>query len=316
VKLIVFGGTGFIGTHVVDLARSAGHSVCVISRQAETRRLPRTDVDYRRIDLGNPQDRLGLPEILRGADAVLHLASSTVPGTSGRSPASDVQTNLVGLLAILENMLVAGTRRLIYLSSGGAVYGPPESVPIREDHPLNPISSYGIVKVAAEQYVRLFSRDRGLSSVILRPSNPYGDRQSGIGVQGLVSTVLARTLSGEPLEVWGDGSAVRDFLHVRDLADLVLRAAETKVQGTFNAGSGRGTSVNEMIAIANKVTGRSLDVTYAPARSVDTPVSILDSSAARSTFGWMPQTDLRDGIRQTWDWICSQPSVETAPYGE
>jgi UDP-glucose 4-epimerase len=315
VKLVVVGGTGFIGSHVVAMARAAGHTVCVLSRRAGMVGAEYRDVEYRRLDLGRPEDRRALPAILHDAGAVLHLASSTVPGTGDRAPAADVQDNLIGLIAILEAMGAAGLGRLIYLSSGGAVYGPPETVPIREDHRLSPISSYGIVKVAAEQYIRLFARNRGISAVILRPSNPYGEGQAGTGVQGLVGTLLARALSGEPVAVWGDGTTLRDYLHVRDLADLILRATESRAEGTFNAGSGRGTSVNEMIDRVRRVTGRSLEVSYGPARSVDAPVSILDATAARATFGWEPRIDLDKGLRLTWDWSLLQHRAKAEPPG-
>jgi UDP-glucose 4-epimerase len=313
VRLVVFGGTGFIGTHVVDLARSHGHRVVVVARRSEMLRPPRSDVEYLRMDLGKPEDTAALPEILRDADAVLHLASSTVPGTGDKDPTADVRDNLVGLVAVLLAMTAVGTRRLIYLSSGGAVYGPPESIPIREDHRLLPVSSYGIVKVAAEHYIRLFSRNQGLSSVVLRPSNPYGERQSGIGVQGLVSTLLSRAMSLDPVEVWGDGSAVRDYLHVQDLAALILQSTESDVEGTYNAGSGQGISVNGMIALVNSITGRRLSVTYQAARSVDASKSILDCSAARAAFGWEPHIALEDGIRATWNWVRSRPQVEALP---
>jgi UDP-glucose 4-epimerase len=199
-------------------------------------------------------------------------------------------------------MVAAGVRRLVYLSSGGMVYGIPDVVPIPESHPLRPIGSYGIVKVAAEAFIGLYARNKGLSPVILRPSNTYGERQGRDGAQGVVNALLRRAMTGETIEIWGDGSVVRDYLSVHDLARLCLTAAESGVNGTFNAGSGLGTSLRTLIDMVAEVTGRKLDVSYGPARQLDAPVTILDNTAARATFGWEPQVSLRDGLCAAWDW--------------
>jgi UDP-glucose 4-epimerase len=308
-RLVVLGGTGFIGSHVVDHLLAAGHSVCAVSRQPEAPRAQSGGIDYLHLDLRQRAALDALVPAIEGADAVLHMVSTTLPGTGDLDPRTDVADNLVSLVGVMELMLSLGNRRLIYLSSGGTVYGLPTTVPIPEDHPLRPINSYGIVKVAAESYVGLFARTKGLSPVILRPSNPYGDRQGRAGSQGLVNTLLRRAQSGEAIEVWGDGTVVRDYLHVQDLARLVVLAAESSAEGTFNAGSGVGTSVREMIDLAASVTGHQLETVYRPGRSVDVPVSILDRSAAQATFGWSPRIDLREGVARTWDWLQTQTAA-------
>jgi UDP-glucose 4-epimerase len=264
-------------------------------------------VEIQRLDLREEMAMPRLASAVSEADAVLHMASSTVPGTGDRNPKLDVTDNLISLLSVMEVMSSAKVSRLIYLSSGGAVYGPSSEIPIREDHPLRPISSYGTVKAAAESFIHLFARTRELSPIILRPSNPYGERQGHEGSQGLVNTLLRRSLSGDPLEIWGDGSAVRDYLHVNDLARLIVRATESNLQGVFNVGSGTGTSIREMIDLAASITGRPLRVVYKPVRSVDPPVSVLDTRAARDSFGWNPEITLRDGLARTWAWHLAHP---------
>jgi UDP-glucose 4-epimerase len=294
-RVVVLGGSGFIGSHVVDHLLAAGHDLRVVSRRAEHVRPPLPGVSHIHTDYRN---RKALAEVLAGCDAVLHAISSTEPGTGDLDPGRDVFENLIPTIALMEEMLAAGVRRLVYLSSGGTVYGVPQVVPVPEEHPLRPINSYGIVKVAAEAYIQLFSRTRGLSSVILRPSNTYGERAT----QGLVHTLLRRAMDGQIVEIWGDGLLVRDFLQVQDLSRLCVMAVESQVTGVFNAGTGIGTSVRGLVALVEKVAGSKLGVQYGPGRSVDTPVSILKSEAARATFGWEPEISLQDGLARTWAW--------------
>jgi UDP-glucose 4-epimerase len=234
---------------------------------------------------------------------VIHLISTTFPGTANLDPVTDVQDNLVGSMVLLESMISLGVRRIVFLSSGGTVYGIPDVVPIPETHPLRPINSYGIVKVAIESYLDMYRRLRGLSPVVLRATNPYGPRQAHVGVQGVVSTFLRRVRDGESLEVWGDGSVTRDFIYVTDLADLCAIATTHGTEGVFNAGSGVGVSVNEIIAEIAEVSGADPVVDYKPARAIDVPRSVLDVSLAHKTFGWQAETPLRDGITRTWDWL-------------
>jgi UDP-glucose 4-epimerase len=239
-------------------------------------------------------------------EAVFHLVSTTFPTTADLDPKTDVQDNLVGTLRLLEVMQGLGQTRLLFLSSGGTVYGPPDLVPIPEDHALRPINSYGIVKVAIEQYLDMYRRTRGLSPVIIRASNPYGPRQAHSGVQGVISTFLRRILAGEPIEIWGDGSVVRDYLDVGDLADLCVRAGTGRRVGTYNAGSGQGVSINDIVAAVRTVTGADFQVIYKPGRPTDVPRSILDSRRAAADFGWVCRSDIVSGIGRTWDWLQQQ----------
>jgi UDP-glucose 4-epimerase len=298
-RFLVLGGCGFIGAHVVDELRAAGHDVRVVSRRPEALRGPAPGVDYHLIDF---RDRPALFRALAECDAVFHTISATTPGTGDLDPVLDITANLVPTVALLDLMLEARVPRLIYLSSGGMVYGMPERIPIRETEALRPINSYGIVKVAVESYVELYSRTKGLSAIILRPSNTYGERQGRDGSQGLVNTLLRRALLGETVSIWGDGSIVRDYLHVQDLARMAVLAGQSDQTGAFNVGSGVGTSVRDLIALVSETTGRGLQVSYSEARSVDAPATVLDISKARSTFGWKPEVALRDGLVRTWAW--------------
>lgn len=302
-RALVIGGCGFIGSHVVDRLLAEGHGVRSFTRRPEKHRPPLPAVDYQ---FGSLSDRMAVIEALAEVDIVFHLASTTFPGTAELNPQADVSDNLIGTLNLLDSMLDLGIRRIVYMSSGGTVYGVPDHIPTPEDSALRPRSSYGIVKVAIEQYLDHHRRVSGLSPLIVRGSNPYGPRQGHAGVQGVISTFLRRALSGQTIEIWGDGSVVRDYIYVTDLADLCVRAGVEGIETVLNGGSGQGTSINALIDIISAVTGRTLDVTYRPGRVVDTPKSILDVGKARSLLGWECSTGLKDGIAETWKWMSEQ----------
>jgi UDP-glucose 4-epimerase len=302
-KVLVIGGSGFIGSHVVDKLLAHQHSVRVFDRRPERFRAPLSGVDYR---FGEFADEMTLVEALSGVDVVYHLVSSTVPGTADLDPKTDVRDNLIGTINLLESMQRLGLTRILFLSSGGTVYGIPEVVPIPETHALRPISSYGIVKAAIEHYLEMFRKTRGFSPIIVRASNPFGPRQAHSGVQGVVSTFLRRILVGEPIEIWGDGTVVRDYLEVSDLAELCVRAGTSDREGAYNAGSGHGLSVNDVVEAVRKVTGADVKVIYKPSRPVDVTRSVLDCSRAKNEFGWECKTGFDSGLSNTWNWLKAQ----------
>ncbi len=298
--VLVLGGCGFIGSHLVDALLRHGVGVRVFDRQAERFRPPVHGVEYR---FGNFSDRMSLVEAMTGVDVVIHLISTTFPGTADLDPRTDVKDNLIGTLNLLDSMVSLGIKRIVYFSSGGTVYGVPDRVPIPESHALRPINSYGIVKAAIENYLEMYRRTRGISPLILRPSNPYGPRQGHAGVQGVISTFLRRALGNEAIEVWGDGSVVRDFIHVRDLAELCALAVQSDVEGVFNAGSGIGVSVNDIIQHVKDVSGQDVRTIYKPGRPVDVQRSVLDSSLAKRVFDWKLQVPLAQGLAENWQWL-------------
>jgi UDP-glucose 4-epimerase len=299
-KVLVIGGNGFIGSHIVDRLLAHGHSVRVFDRQPERFRAPLTGVDY---CLGDFADRMTLVEALAGVDAVYHLVSTTLPGTADLDPKTDIQDNLIGTINLLELMQGIRTKRILFLSSGGTVYGIPDVIPIPETHPLRPINSYGIVKCAIEHYLDFYRRARGLSPVIIRASNPFGPRQAHSGVQGVISTFLRRVLSGEPIEIWGDGTIVRDYLDVGDLAEICVRAGTSDSEGAYNAGSGYGLSINEIVQAVRKVSGSDFKTVHKPGRHIDVPRSVLDCSRARKDFGWKCEIQFDSALRATWEWL-------------
>jgi UDP-glucose 4-epimerase len=303
VTSLVLGGNGFIGVHLVERLAEDGRPVRVYDRSpSRFRAIPR-GVEYVEGELGNH----GLVrEAVEGAEVVYHFVSTTLPKTSNDDPIYDVRSNLVDTLQLLEACVEAGVRKVVFASSGGTVYGSPETTPIPEEHPTNPITSYGIVKLAVEKYLGLFHHLHGLDYAALRISNPYGPYQDPAGQQGAISVFLNRLYSGQTISIWGDGEVVRDYLYVSDLVDaLVLAAAGQTRDKVLNVGSGRGVSLNELVGIISGVVGERPTVEYLPARPLDVPVSVLGIRRAREELGWAPETELEEGISRTWDWIRS-----------
>lgn len=299
-KALVLGGCGFIGSHLVDGLLEAGHKVRVYDRAPELFRAPPPNVDYR---FGDFSDAPSLAEALEGIEVVYHLISATVPSTSNLDPVADVQGNLINTLRLLQLMVQKGVNRIVFLSSGGTVYGRPEIVPIPESHPLRPICSYGVVKVAIENYLHMYQQLYGVQYVVLRASNPYGERQGHIGVQGVIGTFIRKILNDEPIEIWGDGNVVRDFIYVDDLVNVCVKAGVVGVSGIYNAGSGKGNSINEIVSILNDVSGKKITPIYKEGRGFDVPRVILNINRVCRDFGWEPNTNLNEGIRRNWVWV-------------
>ncbi|MBC5785485.1 NAD-dependent epimerase/dehydratase family protein [Ramlibacter sp. USB13] len=297
---LVLGAGGFIGASVTERLLAEGWLVRGFDRPGV--KVPRPLVQATGLAwvAGDFQDGAALGAALEGVDAVVHLVSTTLPKNSNEAPIHDVETNLVATLRLLSLMVDKQVRRIVYASSGGTVYGIPRSVPIREDHPTQPEVSYGITKLAIEKYLYLFGRLHGLRPVSLRIANPYGGLQRIDTAQGAVAAFLHRALRGEAVEIWGDGSVTRDYLHVNDVATAFACALRYEgAHQVFNIGSGHGVSLNELAAAIEAETGRPLARQYLPGRNFDVPVSVLDNSLARAELGWSPAIGLAEGLRMT-----------------
>jgi UDP-glucose 4-epimerase len=301
---LVIGGNGFIGSHLVDSLLQRGHAVRVFDMGAERYRAPLKGVDYRLSTLDN---LTGLYEALLGVDVVYHLASASVPSTSGVDTILDIQRNVIPTLNILDLVLKRDIKRFVYFSSGGAVYGNPLKIPVPEEHPLRPISSYGIVKATIEHYLGLYQRVYGLQPLILRPSNPYGPRQGHYLAQGVISTFLRKVKMNEPLVVFGDGSAVKDYIYITDLVERCCELSLTAATGAYNIGSGRGTSLNEILELIRKITGRDLKVEYIPTKLYDVSRFVLDTTSIDNAVkNVSPLMSLEQGLEKFWEWLGSE----------
>lgn len=290
---MVTGGTGFIGTYVTSKLREHAIMAIALSRSGEGANLVRADIG----------DRDTMRRILEPGDTVIHLATNSNPTNSELDRVQDVEENLVGTLQLLDACVERGVERFVLASSGGTVYGIPERTPITETHPTDPISSHGALKLAIEKYVQLYGAQFGLSYLILRCANAYGPGQTGARGQGIIGKAILTALRDETLEIWGDGKVVRDFVYVEDVAEALLLAATTAAAGgVVNIGSGKGTSVNEIIDLVGRVTGQRLPVTYTSSRQLDVPASVLDITKASSMLNWSPTMPLVEGMTRCYAW--------------
>jgi UDP-glucose 4-epimerase len=302
-KCLVLGGGGFIGSHVVDGLLAAGHAVRVFERP----RVPhfRTFTPPEAVEWfeGDFQSASMVEDAVHGCEVIVHLVSTTLPKDSNDDPVFDVESNVVGTLRMLHAASQAKVRKVVFISSGGTIYGMPLAVPIPESHPTEPRVSYAIAKLAIEKYLALFQSTHGLDHVVLRVANPYGERQRVDAAQGAVAVFLDRALRRECIEIWGDGTVVRDYLHVSDVARAFLRAIDYSGEPrVFNIGSGTGCSLNELLAAIEGLLGRTIERRYLPGRGFDVPRNVLDITRARDVLGWAPRVSLEDGLRAMLAW--------------
>lgn len=300
-RVLVLGGSGFLGSYVVDELVAAGYSVTSLDRYQERFRHPNKNVEFCKADFGN---RGELERVLKlGVDVVVHLVSSVIPQTSNDDPVFDVQSNLVESIALFEMCVKHGVRKVVFVSSGGTVYGLPKADIIAEDHAVLPLCSYGITKLAIEHYLQLFHSLHGLKFHILRLSNPYGARQDPLGKQGAPSVFMHKVLTGQEINLWGDGKIVRDFIHASDFAVACLAAVQSENVGVLNIGSGKSLSIKELILAIERITGRFARINWMPERGFDVPRVVLDCARAKEQLGWYPSVSLDDGLLQMRDWM-------------
>lgn len=303
-KCLVLGGGGFLGSHACDALLAHGYHLRIFEKLYVDRENVQhliSDVEWQEGDFTNESH---LRDIVQGMDCIVHAIGTTLPKDSNENPAYDISSNVISTLHLLNAAKEAGVRKIIFFSSGGTVYGIPRTVPITEDHPTDPISSYGIQKLTIEKYLHLYHRMHGIDYAVMRISNPYGERQRPEASQGAVAVFLYHILRDEPIEIWGDGSVTRDYLHISDLAGVIpsLLTYEGKYK-LFNISSGRGLSLLDMIRTFEKVTGRSVELRFTPSRPFDVPVNVLDNTRARQELGWTPRVDFAQGVKRTLEYL-------------
>ncbi|MEI6214124.1 MAG: NAD-dependent epimerase/dehydratase family protein [Desulfuromonadales bacterium] len=300
-RALVLGGNGFIGSHIVDKLLVEGHDVRVFDLGEENYRKPLDKVDYLYGDFGN---RGLLTNALKGVQTVFHLISTTLPETSNEDPIFDVHSNVAETIFLLEQCVAQQINKIVFISSGGTVYGIPGHTPVSEDNPTNPLCSYGITKLMIEKYLHLFKHLYSLDYVVIRPSNPYGDRQNPSGIQGAISVFLGKVARGMPIEIWGDGGVVRDYIFIDDLVEGIYKSSITDSKNkVFNLGSGIGSSIKEILGAIKNVTDTDVDIIYMNSRTLDVPEIYLDIARARSELSWSPKTSLEEGLAKCWKFV-------------
>jgi len=304
-SVVVVGACGFIGSHVVDMLLAHDCKVTAISRNTPGL-IPPHVLENKNILLVNVdmRDKKSLINTFQDSDIVIHLASSSLPSTSNLDPQADVETNLIGSLNIFQACLENNVSRLIIVSSGGTVYGLPDSTPINENHSTNPICSYGVVKLAIEKYAYLYQYLHNLNTIVLRLANPYGERQRLNLAQGVIPAFLSRAINNQAVEIWGDGSTIRDFIYISDVVDAIkLACIFDGLENTFNIGSGTGLTLNQLINIISEVQGNQLKVIYKMPRKFDVPTNVLSIEHAKKFLGWKPKISAYDGIMKYYRYL-------------
>jgi len=301
-KALVLGGNGFIGSSLVDRLVAVGYKVRVYGRSPLSSQEQRKNVEYL---CGTLSETALVKQALDKIDVVFHLISTTIPSTSNLNPIDDIQDNLADTVGLLECMREIGIFRIVYISSGGTIYGESEKELIDEEHSLNPNCSYGIVKLAVEKYLNMYARLYQFKPVILRVSNPYGPKQKKIGLQGLIGTVLANAIKSEPIEVWGNGEVIRDYIFIDDVVSACICAIESNVSGVFNIGSGVGFSVNQVVKKIEALTAKKIEVKYTKSRNIDVNKVVLNIGKAKRELGWEPKIDISEGLKEHYKWLLS-----------
>jgi UDP-glucose 4-epimerase len=312
----VIGGSGFIGRNVVEQLLAGGREVRVVGRRQQ----PFAGLDSRVTYLsGDYGDKAFVESALADVDEIIDLAYSTVPKSSFEDPIHDIMTNLPQAVNLLQVLAAKGNvRKLVIVSSGGTIYGPAQCVPIPEDHQTNPISPYGITKLAVEKYALMYHRLFNVPTTVVRPSNAYGEGQLPNRGQGFIATAIAAILKGEAVTVFGGDEIVRDYVHVKDVAEGIIAVLERGRPGLcYNVGSGIGLSTNEVlsfITVLARQLGKTVVVEPKPMRAFDVPTNILDCSLIQSETGWRTRIGFADGLERVWRWFLDGHSQPGPPY--
>jgi UDP-glucose 4-epimerase len=316
-RILVTGGAGFIASHVADAYLEAGHDVWIVDdlSSGRTENIP-TDAKFVEMDVRDP----GIRDLFREVrfDLVNHHAAQIDVRVSVTDPAKDASINLLGLLNLTEAAIEVGTQRVVFVSSGGVVYGEPEQIPTPETAPKLPLSPYGVTKLGGEFYLNYYRKIRGLEYVALRYSNVFGPRQDPHGEAGVVAIFCNRLLAGQALTVFGDGEQTRDYVYVKDVVSANMLASEVDMgdgegldSRAFNVGTGVGTSVLRLGEVLEGIAGSAPERKHEAARPGELRHSTLDASLIRSR-GWAPAFTLEQGLRQTFEYIANQSSEPVA----
>ncbi|MBU0687123.1 MAG: NAD-dependent epimerase/dehydratase family protein [Candidatus Margulisbacteria bacterium] len=304
-KILVTGGAGFIGSTVVDVYLANGHEVVIVDDLSSGKKenIP-PQAKFYKVDVTSPK----LEEVFKKEkpQIVSHLAAQIDVRRSVEDPAFDVKINILGMINLLNQCVKYKVEKIIFSSTGGALYGEVEGDPADEDMPLVPISGYAIDKRAAEMYLSAYSANYGLKYTVLRYGNVYGPRQDPHGEAGVVAIFCGKILDNAAPFIYGDGEQLRDYVYVRDVAEANVIALTKGDNDVYNIGTAVGSSVNTLFNVLKDATNFKKDAIYKPARLGELQVSILSYEKARRDLGWKPEVDIKEGLKLTFDWFKSK----------
>lgn len=301
VNCLVLGGGGFIGTNLcAELSRLGARVRGFGHQSAYAHPMPGTIWFH-----GEFSDAAALARAVESSDIIFHLISSSIPESSNKDPIADLAASTIPSLHLLELCRASNVGKIVFISSGGTVYGPVAKIPTPETAATNPVSAYGISKLAIEKYIQLYHHLYDIDYRILRLANPYGQFQNPNRRQGIIAALMDRVMRGQELEIWGSGDVVRDFVHIDDVVRAII--AVTDYNGPcklFNVGVGTGRSVKEVVDdVVGVMAVPEVKIVHRPGRPADVPVSVLDIDLIKHEIGWIPLTDWFTGLHKTADWI-------------
>ena len=300
-RCLIIGGAGFIGSNVSNMLAESGRAVTVLGRASAPLYQLSQKVSY---ISGDYKDVILLRRLLKETDELIDLAYATVPKSSFDDPVSDVLSNLPAGVGLIQEASTANLKKAVFVSSGGTVYGIAQNLPIREEHPTNPISPYGITKLALEKYILMFVALTGLPAVVVRPGNAYGEYQLAFTGQGFIATAIKSILLRQPVNIFGPNGTIRDYVHVKDIARGIIAALEFGIPGeVYNIGSGIGLNNIQVVKVIEPFArshGYPVEIKVLPERGFDVSANILDSTKLRGISAWHPEMDFDKGIRRTW----------------
>jgi UDP-glucose 4-epimerase len=303
-RILVTGGAGFIGSHTVDaLVATGSHEVSVVDNLSAGKR-----------DQINPGTRFHQADIRDAAEVgriiseerpevIVHFAAQMDVRRSVADPAFDAQVNLVGFLYLMEAARQHGLRRVVFSSTGGAIYGEQDTFPADESHPCRPVSPYGVAKFSTESYLFFYKAQYGIDYAAMRYANVYGPRQDPHGEAGVVAIFCGRLLEDKPVTIFGDGKQTRDYVYVGDVVRANVAAVTASATGPINVGTGIETDVNQLYRALAAAAGSDRPPTYAPARLGEQSRSVIAAMRARRELGWSPQVTIEEGLRRTYDFF-------------
>lgn len=301
-RILVIGGAGYLGARLATRLKAEAYDVEILVRDHGKP----TPIDVP-VHIGGLGNVALLRRILPSFETIFHVASGTTPGVSGRDPSLEAEFNIFPTLRFLEVLQAQPQAHLVFISSGGTVYGNQQSNPVGEDAPLTPLSFYGAGKVALETFLSAHARTHGNRLTILRPSNLYGPGQPNYHGFGVIRTMLQHLQDGTVMQIWGDGEAIRDFIYIDDLVNACIMSMHDPAPiGVYNVGSGIGYSIKQLVDIVGAISRRNLKVEYRKGRKIDVRAIVLDSTRLRTAVGWEPVASIETGIRNTWDWLRSE----------
>ena len=297
-KIMVTGGAGFIGSHIVNAYIDAGHDVVIIDDLSSGEMsFVNPKAMFYQLNIHSPDVKTILEK--EKISAINHHAAQISVSESVSDPLFDANSNIIGTLQLLQNAVSLKIDKFVFASTGGAMYGKQTVFPANEEHPCHPLSPYGISKLCAEKYINYFRTQHGLNTTVLRYSNVYGPHQNPHGEAGVVAIFCQRLMEGLPPVICGDGEQTRDFISVKDVAQANIIALDSKCEGTFNLGTGKETSVNLLTKELLKVSGIRTSAKHSPPRKGEQRRSSIDSSKLLKNFGWKPCISLEEGLLET-----------------